>query len=37
MCTYPDAMKARVVVEELHLLCRKWSQNLLNGEELDVK
>lgn len=37
MCTHPDAMKARVVVEELHLLSREWSQNLLNGEELHVK
>lgn len=32
---YPDSMKARVVVEELHLFCRKWPQNLLNGEELE--
>lgn len=33
---YPDSMKARVVVEEFHLLCRKWPQNLLNGEELET-
>lgn len=33
---YPDSMKARVVVEEFHLLRRKWPQNLLNGEELEI-
>lgn len=27
-------MKPRVVVEEFHLLCRKWTQHFLNGEEL---
>lgn len=31
---YPQPMEARVAVEELHLLRRKWSQNFLDGEEL---
>lgn len=35
--SYPDPMEPRVVVEQLHLLRRKRTQNLLNGEELRVK
>jgi len=35
--SYPDSMKSWVVVEEFHLFCRQWPQNLLNGEELEVK
>lgn len=34
---YPDSMKSRVVVEEFHLFCRKWPQNLLNGKKLETK
>lgn len=34
---YPDSMKTRVVIEEFHLFCREWPQNLLNGEELETQ
>lgn len=34
VCSYPQAVEAGIVIEELHLLRRQGSQHLLNGEEL---